>query len=102
MFSTVAYFITKKYSNHLVNTGYVNGKWDLSALKSKYVQVVADSVLYSNTLTMSLPMIGLRDEVSNIFPNATYGKQSSEEFKRLWAGTIPNKETLLSQIKNFK
>ena len=101
MFGTSAYFIKKEYAEYLVSTGYRDGKWDIDSFKSNYVQKLADSVLYSNTKTMSILLFGVRNEVSTILPHATSGITASELSSK-WRTNPPTKEQLLTSIEGFK
>lgn len=101
MFSTAAYFIKKEYSEHLVKTGYIDGTWDLTKLKSKYVQRLADSVVYSSTRTMSLLLFGVRGEPSTILPQAIYLQEASVWASNAWDTTPINRDNFIQKIRSF-
>lgn len=102
LFSTAAYFIKKEYAQKLVETGFKDGVWDISTMWSAYVQPLADSIIYSSTNTISLLMLGVRDEVSTILPHATYSNEVSKWAKEVWDTSPLSREQLLQQIRNFK
>lgn len=101
VFGTVSYFIRPWYAEKLVSLGYAGGKWSIAKLKSEYPLPVADSVLYSNGVAMSINLFGSRDEGSTILPNAGYVKDAVEVSKK-WKELEHDAEYTLKSIKEFK
>lgn len=100
-FGTVAYYVLPKYAKYLVNTAYIEGKWDVRALKCDYVQPVADSVLYSNSPTISMNLFGLRNTPSTILPHATYVEAASK-FGQSWAQGLNNSDNIKEELRSLK
>lgn len=100
-FGTAAYFIRPWYSNKLVELGYRDGRWDISAFRNKYSQPLADSVLYSNTPTLSLSLFGTRPVPSTILPHATYTSDAAL-FSRSWAEGKNNINEIKAALPKFK
>ena len=100
-FGTVAYFIRPWYAQKLIELGYKEGKWDIWAFRNKYPQPLADSVLYSNTPTVSVTLFGLRHVPSTILPHATY-VESASKFGQSWAAGKNNIDDIKAALANFK
>ena len=99
-FGTSAYLIRSWYVKDLVSYAYTDNKWDIRKLQSHYVQLLADSVLYSNTDTMSLSVFATRNEVSTILPHASYVDAGQKAINN-WA-TKPTKfKDILISIENY-
>lgn len=101
IFGTGAYFIKPWYAKKLVETGYRDGKWEIKLFPSKYVQHVADSVLYSSTPTVSLTLFSSFPVVSTILPHATYAQESAT-FGKSWKEGKNNIEDVKEALKTFK
>jgi hypothetical protein len=101
MFGSVAYFIKSDYAKKLVSTGYKDGKWDLTNLKSGYPLAVADSILYSSAPTISLTLFGLHPFKSNILPQAGYIDMASR-VGNSWINGQNNIEDIKKSLVNFK
>jgi GR25 family glycosyltransferase involved in LPS biosynthesis len=63
---TAAYFISKSICEEVVSKYYINNKWTLTSLPSKYHRKVADSVLYSLTKTYTCTLFSFADFTSSI------------------------------------
>lgn len=101
VFGTGAYFIKPWYAKELLNIGYVEGKWSVGFFKSNYVQTVADSVLYSNTKTMSVQLFGVLPVGSNILPHATY-PDTLYHFSESWKKGINDMSAIKDAMRKFK
>ena len=83
-FGTVAYLMRPERAFELVSKAYVDGKWDLHKLPSRYSRPMADSVLYAHTSSYSIPLFGILDVPSVIQysqPHGHYGKQVVQRWK---------------------
>jgi hypothetical protein len=100
-FGTAAYYIRPWYSKKLIDVGYRDGKWDIFSFKNRYSQILADSVLYSNTPTVSFTLFGLRPLVSTILPDATY-VSDAPRFGNSWIEGKNNIEDIKAALPKFK
>ena len=100
-FGTGAYFIRPWYAEKLVDTGYKEGKWVVRNFKSLYVQPLADSILYSNTKTISLQLFGALPAGSNILPNASY-PDTLYQFSDSWKKGLNNVTDIKAALERFK
>lgn len=63
---TAAYFISKSLCEEIVSKHYINNKWTLTNLPSKYHRRCADAVLYSFTKTYTCTLFSLAQFSSSI------------------------------------
>lgn len=101
VFGTGAYFIRPWYAEKLINLGYVDGKWRVKNFTSMYVQPLADSILYSNTYTLSLQLFGVIPMKSNILPHATY-PEMLYKFSESWSQGLNDMSTIKSLVKKIE
>ena len=101
IFGTGAYFIRPWYAQKLIKTGYRDGKWEVGAFPTKYVQSVADSILYSCTPTVSLTLFSSFPVVSTILPQATYAAESAR-FGKSWITGESDIARVKEALKTFK
>lgn len=99
-FGTSAYLIRSWYVKELVSSAYIDNKWDIRKLQSHYVQLLADSVLYSNTDTMSLSVFATRNEVSTILPHASY-VDAGQKAVNNWATNPTKFKDIIISIENY-
>lgn len=99
-FGTGAYFIRPWYVEKLLDIAYKDGKWEVRALPTKYVQALADSVLYSSTPTVSLTLFSSFPFTSTILPQATYAQESAV-FGKSWKEGTNDLDKVKEALKTF-
>lgn len=100
-FGTAAYFIRPWYAKQLVANWYSDGKWNIKGMPSRYVQPLADSVLYTPGPSLSLSLFSTRKEVSTILPHATYTDSAEKALEEWRSSPIPFSDILIS-IDKYK
>ena len=100
-FGTGAYLIRSWYAKSLVEKAFKDGKWDISLLESKYVQPLADSILYSNGPSISVTLFGLKPIKSTILPHATY-VETADMFGNSWKNGLNNTDSIKASLRLIK